>query len=84
MNLGIPYNAGNLSNIFDFFQKVLNHGVSTVIIIYGRTENKVQNTLYIYPVLWRAFEPITSKIRSVSVLNLTVNFGNTAKHLCAV
>jgi hypothetical protein len=47
MNLRIPYNAGSLSNIYDFFKKDLNNGVSTVIVKHGRTDNKVQNTLRI-------------------------------------
>ena len=38
----------------------------------------------IYPVFWRAFEPITSEIRSISAHNMTVNFGNTGVHPGAV
>jgi hypothetical protein len=46
-NLRIPYNAGSLSNSYDFFKKDLNRGFDTVIIIHGRTDNKIQNTLRI-------------------------------------
>ena len=72
MNLRFPYNAGSLSNNYDFFKKDLNHGVNTVIIIHGRYKIHC-----VYLVFWHAFEPITSQIRSISAHNLTVKCGNT-------